>query len=139
MIDVTRDTIFLIYALMQDDININMSVVILSTMKKARYYHRRRHGFDGLLTKFFRRHEIEEEALDYRPLVDTRLIDMTRTKGLDVTHGPVHTLSECHVWDDKITVCMYGLQILQLRVGGRPSTREDIRALELDYLLSHQA
>lgn len=118
MTDVTRDKVCLIYSLMRDDININVGPVILSSIKKARYHQECRYRFGGLLTRFLWSHEIEEEALDYRPLVDTLPIDVTWTKGLDVARGPVLTLLERHVWDDDITTRTYGLQMLQLRVGG---------------------
>lgn len=38
IMDVTRDRVYLIYALMWDDNYINVGVIIMSAMKKALYY-----------------------------------------------------------------------------------------------------
>lgn len=61
------------------------------------------------MTKFLRGHKIEEEALDYRSLVDMHPIDVTRTKGLDVARRPILTLPKRHVRDDEVTTHIYGL------------------------------
>lgn len=44
---VTHDMVCLVYALMQDDIYINVAVVILSIIMKARYNQGQRYGFEG--------------------------------------------------------------------------------------------
>lgn len=85
------------------------------------------------MTRFFR------GLLEYRPVIGTRPIDVTKTHRLDVAYGLMLTLPERHARDDEITAHMYRLQILQLTVGGRPSTREEIRIVELDYPLGHNA
>lgn len=56
-----------------------MGAVIILSMKKACFYQGHRYGFGRLLTQFLRGHEIEVEALDYIPVLDTRLVDVTRT------------------------------------------------------------
>lgn len=47
MIDVTLNGVFLIYSLIQDDIDINMGVVSLFMIKKACYYQGYRYGFSS--------------------------------------------------------------------------------------------
>lgn len=61
MIDVTRDRVFLIYALMRDNIEINTGIMILSAMKAAHYHQGCRYGFSGLLTRFLRDQAVNEE------------------------------------------------------------------------------
>lgn len=112
MTDVTHDRVCLIYALISDYIDRNVGVVIFSAMKKASYHQGRRYRFGGLLTRFLRDCGVEEEALDYKPAMDTHHVDMSRTKGLMVTHGPVLTMPEHHARNDKITSQIYGLQLL---------------------------
>lgn len=46
---------------------------------------------------------------------------------------------ELQSWTNEITARISKLQILQLWVGGRVSTNEEIRDVELDFLLGHHA
>lgn len=96
MKDVTHDRSawLILYA---GDIDINVGVVILSKIKKVHYHHGRKYGFGGLLTRFLRGQEIEEEALYYRPVVNMRPIDMTRTKELNMAHGSVLTMPSIRI------------------------------------------
>lgn len=91
------------------------------------------------MTRLLRGHDIEKEDLDYRPVIDTHPINMTQTRRLDVAYRPVHTFPKHYSWDDRITAHMYGLQMLQFIVGGRPTVRYKIHVVELDYLLGHHA
>ncbi|PHT50258.1 hypothetical protein CQW23_10005 [Capsicum baccatum] len=68
-------------------------------------------GFRGLVTRFLRRHRVDEEELDYKP--------ETRT--------------------DKVVGRMYGLMMMMTRTRGRPATPEELHAVELDYPLGHHA
>lgn len=92
MTDVTRARVFQIYDLMRKGIEINVGSMILSTIKKASYHQGRIYGFGGLLTKFLQSQEVEEEVLDYRPLVNTHPIDVSKTKGLDMTYRMMLTM-----------------------------------------------
>lgn len=56
MTDITRYRFCPIYALMRDDIDINVGAVILFMIKKMLYHHGHRYGFNGLLTRFLRSH-----------------------------------------------------------------------------------
>lgn len=86
-----------------------------------------------------RGHDVEEETLGYRPVVDTCPIDVTKDHVFYVAHGSVLTLPECHTQDDEITVRIYRLQIFQLIVGCRPTVRKEIHIIELDYPLDYHA
>ncbi|KAF3673516.1 hypothetical protein FXO37_06942 [Capsicum annuum] len=112
MIDVTRDRVFLIYALMHNEIEINVGVVFLSAMKKENYHLGHRYGFSRLRTSFLRSQEVKNEALDYMPVVKTFLIDVTNTKRLDMANGTVLTILECLAQNNEITSHKYGQQIL---------------------------
>lgn len=79
---------------MQDKSEINVGVLIKSIMKKVQNHQGRRYGFSGLLTKLLRSHNTEEEALDYKPQLERRPVDVTRTRALDVSRGPIATLAE---------------------------------------------
>lgn len=61
---------------MHNDIEINIGQVILSAMKKARYQQGHNYGFEGMLTRFLRRHRVDEVELDYKLDVFTRSIDI---------------------------------------------------------------
>lgn len=52
MTEVTRDRVCLIYALMCNDVDVNVGVVIFSTMKKMCYHEERQNSFGGLLIRF---------------------------------------------------------------------------------------
>lgn len=105
---------FFIYTLIQDGFAINIGLVIISPMKKARFQQGCMYGFGGLLTRFFKGHGIEEEDLDYRLLLETRSIDVTQIWGLDISYGPMLTLLENHAWDNKIITYIYEIKIIQL-------------------------
>lgn len=124
---------------MQDDIDINVGIVILSAMRKESYNEGYIYGFSGLLTRFLKGHDVEEEAIYYRLVVDMRSINVTRTCKLDMAHRIVLTLPELHARNDEIAIHMYGLLMLQLIVGSRPVTREQIHGVKLDYSLDHYA
>lgn len=70
------------------------------------------YGFSGLLTRFLRSNGVEEEELDYRPVVDTHAVDVSRMKGLDGAHRPVLTMPKYQARNDEILSHMYKLQML---------------------------
>lgn len=109
MTDVTHDRVCLTYALIQDNIDINVGVVIYSAMKKSRYHQGHIYEFGSLLNRFLRSHGVEEEKLDYRLVVDTRAVDVSRMKGQDGAHGLVLTMLEHQARNNDISTHMYGL------------------------------
>lgn len=80
MMDVTRDKVCLIYTLIHNDIDINVGAMIFLVMNKAHYHQGHRYGFDGFVTRFLRNQVVEEEALDYRPVVDNHSVDCPRLR-----------------------------------------------------------
>ncbi|XP_016577508.2 uncharacterized protein LOC107875339 isoform X2 [Capsicum annuum] len=138
MTAVTRDRVCIIYALMREDIELNVGAIIFSAMRKARLLGGRRYGFGGLLTRFLRQQGVPEEDVDYKPPVNLRPLDFSRTKG-PASYGVTLTMPERQARNDEITARMYGLTMLQLKIGGRPATEQEIRAVELDYPLGPHA
>lgn len=132
MTEVTRDRVCVIYDLMGNDIEINIGHVIFSSMKKMRFIEGHRYGVRGLLTQFLRRRRVENKELDYKPMVDSLLIDVTTSRSTAGDQGSILTMAERQARTDEITTKIYGLQILQLQVGERASTNEEIHAIMLD-------
>lgn len=116
MIEVTRDRVCIIYSFMRDDVNVNVGVVIFSAMRKMRFQGTRHYGFGGLLTRFLWEHGVEEKDSDYRPTINTSLLDLSRTKGSS-PYGNTLTMPERQAQNDEIIAFMYRLQMLQLRIG----------------------
>lgn len=81
---------------MQDEFDINVRAEIKSAMKKERNHQGCWYGFGRLLTRFLRIHDIEEDSLDYMTQLERRPIDLTITRAMDVSHGPILTLAENH-------------------------------------------
>ncbi|MCE0482447.1 hypothetical protein HAX54_041237 [Datura stramonium] len=72
------ERVCLVYELMTEML-INVGVLIKNVLKRARMKKGQNFGFGGLLTRFLRGHDIEEEEADYRPAYD-RGIDVTKMK-----------------------------------------------------------
>ncbi|KAG5629116.1 hypothetical protein H5410_000833 [Solanum commersonii] len=66
---------------------------------------------------------IEEEAVDltiaFHPNLTGKLVDVTRTKALDTSHGSILSAQERQACDDSVMARMFGMAELQLCVGGR--------------------
>lgn len=92
MTDVMSYGIYRIYALLHDDIDINIGDAIFFIMWKVRYHHEHRYRLCGLLTRFLRNQRVEEGALDYRLMMDTHILYISRTKGLIMAHRLVLTM-----------------------------------------------
>lgn len=67
-----------------------------------------------------------KEALNYRLAVDILPVDVSYTKGITVSYGPILTMPEHQAWNKEVTTHMYGLQLLQLWIGRCLSTQEEI-------------
>lgn len=81
MTNMIYDRVF--FTLIQDDVEVNIGNVNFSSMKKTWLNSDHRYGFGGLLTRFLCKKGIEEEFMDYMPLVSTKPIDISLTKGSD--------------------------------------------------------
>ncbi|KAH0655199.1 hypothetical protein KY285_030081 [Solanum tuberosum] len=118
--DVTRDRVVLVYMLMKG----GDSVL-------------------GLITRFLRAGGMEEEELDMNvartPYLICNMIDVTRTKALDTSHGPVLSAQERHARDDSVMSRMFGMVELQLRIGGRPVMDNEMETLAERYPLTESA
>ncbi|KAH0669774.1 hypothetical protein KY285_023929 [Solanum tuberosum] len=97
----------------------------------------------GLITHFLMAEGIEEETIDitvgYHPDLTGELVDVTRTKALDSSHGPVMSALERQARDDSVMARMFGMAELQLRIGGRPVTDADMEIMAEHYPLSESA
>ncbi|KAH0761200.1 hypothetical protein KY290_017273 [Solanum tuberosum] len=95
--DVTRDRVVLVYMLMKG-MPINVGAILRQNMMKFRNNLWWRFCYDGLITHFLRAKGIEEETLDmtvaYHPDLTGKIVDVTRTKALDTSHGPVLSAPE---------------------------------------------
>ncbi|KAH0709561.1 hypothetical protein KY284_010988 [Solanum tuberosum] len=90
--EVTRDRVVLVYMLMKG-MPINVGEILRKDKMKFRNNLRWRFCYGGLITRFLRTQGIEEEAVNltitFHLDLTGKLVDMTRTKALDTSHGPV--------------------------------------------------
>ncbi|KAH0645580.1 hypothetical protein KY284_033464 [Solanum tuberosum] len=86
---------------------------------------------------------IEEEAVDisvvYHPDLTGKLVDVTPTKALDPSHGPVLSAQERQARDDNVMARMFGMADLQLRIRGRPVIDAEMETMAERYPLSESA
>ncbi|KAH0658257.1 hypothetical protein KY289_027005 [Solanum tuberosum] len=127
LIDVTRDRVVLVYMLMKGML-INVGEILRQNMMKFRNNLRWRFCYGGLITRFLRAEGIEEETVDmivaYHPDLMGKLVDVTRTKELDLSYGPVLSTQERQPRDDSIMEKME-----------RPITDEEMETLADPYSL----
>ncbi|KAG5581986.1 hypothetical protein H5410_052613, partial [Solanum commersonii] len=99
--------------------------------------------YGGLITHFLRAEGIEEEALDmtvaYHSNLMGKLVDVTCTKTLDTYHGHVLSAQERQARDDSVMARMFGMKELQMRIGGRPVTDEEMETMAKRYPLTESA
>ncbi|KAG5591445.1 hypothetical protein H5410_041959 [Solanum commersonii] len=92
--EVIRYRVVLVYMLMKG-MPINIGAILRQNMRKFRTNLRWRFCYGGLITRFLRTQGIEEEACDLTITLHLdltgRLVDVTRIKTLDTSHG--HVLS----------------------------------------------
>ncbi|KAH0712175.1 hypothetical protein KY289_008134 [Solanum tuberosum] len=99
--------------------------------------------YGGLITHFLRANGIEEEVVDltvaFHPDLTGKIVDVTQTKALDTSHGPVMLTQEWQARDDSVMARVFGIEELQLRIGGRPVTDEEMVTLVDRYPLTESA
>ncbi|KAH0755059.1 hypothetical protein KY290_025329 [Solanum tuberosum] len=97
----------------------------------------------GLITRFLKAEGIEEETVDitvaYHPNLTGELVDVTRTKVLDSSHGLVLSALKRPARDDSVMARIFGMTELQLRIGGRPITDAEMDTMVERYPLSESA
>ncbi|KAH0761877.1 hypothetical protein KY290_017950 [Solanum tuberosum] len=113
------------------------------SMMKFRNNMKWRFCYGGLITRFLSSEGIEEEMVDmsvaYHPDLTGKLVDVTRMKALDTSHRPVLSAQERQSRDDSVMEMMFGMAELQLRIGGRPVTDDEMETLADRYLLIDSA
>ncbi|KAG5594766.1 hypothetical protein H5410_035998 [Solanum commersonii] len=96
--------------------------------------------YRGLISHFLRAQGIEEEALKLTIVFHLnlmgKLVDVTRINVLDTSHGLVLSAQERQARDDSVMERMFGMAELQLRIGGRPITDEEMETMAKRYLLT---
>lgn len=102
-----------------------------SSIRKARVHKGRRYVFGGLITELCRCASILEEPLDYFPHIEAAPYCVTNIKGLDVSLGPILTTQEKTHRDEIIMACLYRLEILRHKTGGRPFTEAELHHVEV--------
>ncbi|MCD9643983.1 hypothetical protein HAX54_031895, partial [Datura stramonium] len=131
---VIKEIVCLFYALMTG-MPINVGVIIKNILKTTRVKKGQNIGFRGLLNRFLRGHDIEEESY-YRSSYDPRGVDVTKTKEPEGINSPVFSINERNTRIDNMLIHLYGMQMLQLRMNG--VTEEKIQQLYMDYpLIKH--
>ncbi|KAG5581212.1 hypothetical protein H5410_051839 [Solanum commersonii] len=97
----------------------------------------------GLIIHFLRAKGIEEETVDmtvaYHPNLMGKLVDVTRTKALDTSHGPILSALERQAHDDNVMARIFGIAELPLQIGGRPVTDKEMETLADRYPLIESA
>ncbi|KAH0656144.1 hypothetical protein KY285_031026 [Solanum tuberosum] len=82
-------------------------------MMKFRNNLRCRFCYGGLITRFLRAEGIREETVDitvaYHPDLTGKLVDVTRTKALDTSYGPILSAQERQAHDDSVMARMFGM------------------------------
>ncbi|KAG5600524.1 hypothetical protein H5410_031894 [Solanum commersonii] len=95
--EVTRDRVVLVYMLMKG-MPIKVRAILRQNMMKFRNNLRWRFCYESLITHFLRADGIEEETVDmtvaYHPNLTGKLVDVTRTKALDSSQGPIMSAPE---------------------------------------------
>ncbi|KAG5609803.1 hypothetical protein H5410_021084 [Solanum commersonii] len=140
--DVTRDRVILVYMFMKG-MPINVGTILRQNMMKSRNILRWRFCYERLITHFLRTGGIEDEAVDltvaFHPNLMGKIVDVTQTKALDTSHGPVLSAQERKPRDDSVMARMFGIAKLQLRIAGRPITDKEMETLADHYPLMDSA
>lgn len=130
---VMKDRVCLVYALMTG-LELNIGIVLKSTMRKARVHKGCRYTFGGLITELCSHACVPTEEFDYCPHIEAPLYIVTNVQGLEIATGLILTIAEhCHR-DVLIMARMYGLEMLRHRTGRRPSTQQELEEIEACYL-----
>ncbi|KAH0636136.1 hypothetical protein KY290_036565 [Solanum tuberosum] len=75
----------------------------------------------------------------YHPDLTGKLVDVTRTKALDTSHGPIMSAQDRQAHDDSVMARMFGVAKLQLRIAGCPITDDEMETLADRYPLIDSA
>ncbi|KAH0661654.1 hypothetical protein KY284_026585 [Solanum tuberosum] len=140
--EVTRDRVVLVYMLMKG-MPINVGAILRQNMMKFRNNMRWRFCYGGLITHFLRAQCIGEEVVDltiaFHSDLTGKLVDVTRTKAIDTSHGPVLSTQERQARDDSFMARMFSMADLQLWIGGRPIIDDEMETMAERYPLTESA
>ncbi|WMV41274.1 hypothetical protein MTR67_034659 [Solanum verrucosum] len=131
--DVTRERVVPVYRLMKG-LPVNVGAILKQNMIKFRTNKRWCFCYGSIITRYLRDLRIEEEVHDV-----CRLVDVTRTKAHDPSQGPVLTAIDRQVCNDSWMENLFGMAELQLRIGGRPVTEDEMATLAEHYPLTDSA
>ncbi|MCD7454060.1 hypothetical protein HAX54_023377 [Datura stramonium] len=115
---------------------INIKVVIRDFSRRMKVKKGQRFSFKGLLNRFLRVQQVEEEEVDYRPRYGPKGLDVTKTKESEGLHDPVLFINE-HARIDNVLSHLYGMQIIQMRMRG--VKEELLQQLNINYPLSEHS
>uniref|UniRef100_M1DE17 Uncharacterized protein n=1 Tax=Solanum tuberosum TaxID=4113 RepID=M1DE17_SOLTU len=122
---------------------ITVGAILRQNIMKFRNNLRWRFYYGGLITRFLRAEGIEEKSVNltvaFYPDLTGKIVDVTRTKALDTSHGPVLSALERQARDDTVMARMFGMEELKLRIRGRPITDEEMENLADRYPLTESA
>jgi hypothetical protein len=142
MTDVTRDRVVLVYRLMRG-LQVNAGSVIRRNMMKFRSNKRWRFCYGSMITRFLRMSEVEEEVHDLSapraPHLVCKLVDVTKTRGQEAAQGQVLSVADRQARDESWMGRMFGMAELQLQIGGRPVTANEMVELADRYPLTDSA
>ncbi|KAG5583025.1 hypothetical protein H5410_053652 [Solanum commersonii] len=123
--EITRDRVVLVYILMKG-MPINVEAILGQNMMKFQNNMRWHFCYKGLITHFLRAQGIEKEGVDltiaFQLDLTSKLVDVTRTEALGMSHGPILSAQERQARDDSVMARMFDMAKLQLRIRGRPIT-----------------
>ncbi|KAG5581295.1 hypothetical protein H5410_051922 [Solanum commersonii] len=126
-IDITRDWVCLVYALMTG-MELNIGAIMKSSMWKAWVHKGHMYVAD-----------IPKENIDYIAPLYPAPVDITQNKGSDTEFGPTLTTAEHHRRDELIMARMYGLEMLRHQNGYHDSTDMQLGEVERRYPLNDHA
>ncbi|KAH0754631.1 hypothetical protein KY290_024901 [Solanum tuberosum] len=78
-------------------------------------------------------------AFAYHPDLTGNLVDVTQPKALDTSHGLVRSAQERQDRDDSVMARIFGMIELQLQIGGRLVTDDEMETLADRYPLIDSA
>jgi len=116
----------LFYYLMKG-LQINVGSILRQNMLKFRNNKRWHFCYDSLLTWFLRSLGVEKEVYDIFPPCSSHLVDVTKNKAQDTSHVPILLIVDRQ--DDSWMGHMFGMAKLQLWIGGRSTTEEEMTTL----------
>ena len=119
---VIREMVVLIYQLMKG-LPVNMGTILRQNIFKCKTNKRWQFYYGSIITRYLWVLLIEEEVHDvchpHAPHLVRHMVNVTRTKAHDPSHGPIMTTIDRQARDDSRIGCMFGMAKLKLWIGSR--------------------